>query len=69
MKGSAIATFENDQALLRAVKEAQASLDFEEMRATPEEEAALIQALRSGMSEDEYFALIEEEVLWKKKDR
>ncbi len=61
-----IATFENDEALLKAVKEAQASLEFEGMRMTPEEEAALIQAVRSGMSMDEYVRLVEDEVLWGK---
>jgi hypothetical protein len=60
-----IATFATDEDLLKAVAEAQASLDFEDMRASPTEEAALVQALRSGMSEEEYFRVIEDEVLWK----
>jgi hypothetical protein len=53
-----MATFENDEELVDAVRQSQASLELEGMRATPEEEAFLIQALRSGMSDEDYFRAI-----------
>ncbi len=58
MSGPPMAVFESDEELVDAVRQGQASLELEGLRATPDAEAFLVEALRSGMSEDDYFRAI-----------
>lgn len=53
-----MATFDSDDELLDAVRQASASLALSGLRPTPEEEASLVHALRTGMSKEDYFRAV-----------
>jgi hypothetical protein len=59
-----IAVFASDEDLLRAVRRVQGTLALSGLKMTPHEEAVLIEALREGVSHEQYLRWVEEEVLF-----
>jgi hypothetical protein len=62
-----IAVFKNEEHLRKALARSQASMELEGLRMTPDEEKVLAEAIRKGLSREEYLRQIEDEVLWGKR--